>query len=629
METKPAINFAQMANTATVEDLISHLQSTFFSADFQKVAETLAVREKNMKQILEQISIEAEKWRKEYLSTEKKHGDLLLKHLTVEEDLNKRKIQCEALKEKVIALREEINVWVHRDKQGEERYAKLLNEVKESDEKVRVLCCGKVRAEAEVENWKKKFNELDVRLSRLEDKAAEVLWQNPLLKDEIEEMIGKKVSRSAKFDKKVNVGSANRKSVELERKSSVSNHHRDETMLMSPGAGSTTCASPKMNCTGLQEADPYSFDLACGDGGANRMQLASGAESFNKMMGSSLAGGKQPQSRELIEIDSDNEEPVRDASASFVNIRASDLKSGEKKMTPELVNLEGSGQTGMENAGSWIGNSLLASNSKRKRASDVIKSEEDSSDDDNMPIGRRKVKSLQELDNLPQASRVDSFLAMPHMSGSNTTSLSPTSNNPGLGGSNVAAVSPPSCNPGLGGSNATAVSPASDNPAFVRRCTEKFEAKFRSSSDSSDSSESEDENDSDHYMENIIASIRRQREKKGWAFEADMILAFETDNELCLNAVCALHRRRSSNLTSFNSRGFLVLDALRVTALAEFLIDGDQQGKLRKSVSELLQFDPKGLDDCRKLARRHSKQLFDIYRNKEDPFFLPPNLNSD
>lgn len=38
----------------------------------------------------------------------------------------------------------------------------------------------------------------------------------------------------------------------------------------------------------------------------------------------------------------------------------------------------------------------------------------------------------------------------------------------------------------------------------------------------------------------------------------------------------------------------------RGTTLAEFLIDVDPQGKLKKCVSELLQFDPKGLDDCKK-----------------------------
>lgn len=60
----------------------------------------------------------------------------------------------------------------------------------------------------------------------------------------------------------------------------------------------------------------------------------------------------------------------------------------------------------------------------------------------------------------------------------------------------------------------------------------------------------------------------------------------------------------------------------RGTTLAEFLIDGDPKGKLTKSKMELMAYDPKGLDDCRRLAIEHSKQLFEIYQKQEDPLFL-------
>lgn len=56
--------------------------------------------------------------------------------------------------------------------------------------------------------------------------------------------------------------------------------------------------------------------------------------------------------------------------------------------------------------------------------------------------------------------------------------------------------------------------------------------------------------------------------------------------------------------------------------MAEFLIAGDPQKKLRKSVAELEKHDQKGLSDCRRLAVTHAKQLFEIYQKKEDPFFL-------
>lgn len=58
--------------------------------------------------------------------------------------------------------------------------------------------------------------------------------------------------------------------------------------------------------------------------------------------------------------------------------------------------------------------------------------------------------------------------------------------------------------------------------------------------------------------------------------------------------------------------------------LAEFLIDGDPQGDVNKSVEELQEYDPKAPELCRTLATHYSKQLFAIYKSKEDPLFLPP-----
>lgn len=79
---------------------------------------------------------------------------------------------------------------------------------------------------------------------------------------------------------------------------------------------------------------------------------------------------------------------------------------------------------------------------------------------------------------------------------------------------------------------------------------------------------------------------------------------------------------------SFNFFSMLIMHpsiGRRGTTSAEFLIDVDPQGKLKKCVSELLQFDPKGLDDCKKKKKKasgRSKQLFEIYQKKEDPLFM-------
>ena len=70
-----------------------------------------------------------------------------------------------------------------------------------------------------------------------------------------------------------------------------------------------------------------------------------------------------------------------------------------------------------------------------------------------------------------------------------------------------------------------------------------------------------------------------------------------------------------------NQRGFSKFDAHRGCTLAQFLINGDPQGDLKKSVKELQAFDPNAVELCRNLATHYSRQLFKIY-NKEDPYFL-------
>ncbi|KAI3860848.1 hypothetical protein MKX03_002464, partial [Papaver bracteatum] len=64
------------------------------------------------------------------------------------------------------------------------------------------------------------------------------------------------------------------------------------------------------------------------------------------------------------------------------------------------------------------------------------------------------------------------------------------------------------------------------------------------------------------------------------------------------------------------------------TTLAKFLMAEDCKGDVKKSVIELEIFDSEAIVDCRRLARRYSMQLFDIYQNGKDPFFLPASTSS-
>ncbi|XP_026423448.1 uncharacterized protein LOC113319397 isoform X2 [Papaver somniferum] len=127
-------------------------------------------------------------------------------------------------------------------------------------------------------------------------------------------------------------------------------------------------------------------------------------------------------------------------------------------------------------------------------------------------------------------------------------------------------------------------------------------------------------------MDMLAMKYRNTNEDKEikWEFEADMLSSFEEDHELCMKAVCALYRQQISE-----GKGLLHnSDALRCTTLAKFLMNEDCEGDLNKSVKELEIFDSKGVEDCKRLARRYSTQLFSIYENGKDPFFLPATTAS-
>lgn len=233
-----------------------------------------------------------------------------------------------------------------------------------------------------------------------------------------------------------------------------------------------------------------------------------------------------------------------------------------------------------------IGDETASLSSKIKRKRDSGCNNGDcGSDDNNTPIDKRK--HPQELSHGPRISPENHCFATPNLG--------------------VSDVEP-------------AVPSIIHNPVSIRRCEEKSEVR------SSDS----DEEDIDYFMDSMFATLKRKKENPEWEFEVDMLQEFARDDEVCLNALCALYRQQLSKETSMKnpvsskSRGFSPFNALRGTALAKYLIDGDPQCKLKKTVSEVRVYDPKAIDDCRRLAIQQSKQLFEIYKKKEDPFFLPP-----
>lgn len=144
---------------------------------------------------------------------------------------------------------------------------------------------------------------------------------------------------------------------------------------------------------------------------------------------------------------------------------------------------------------------------------------------------------------------------------------------------------------------------------------------------SEESSPEPEESDSEINYKDVMACIGRKRNAKDWKYEAEMLSAFAEHPELCLKAVCALYRKQTEDERSekatfvHNKQGFNQIDALRGSCIAEFLLDGNSFGPLKKTVHDLEKYDCYGLEFCHKLAARYSKQLFAIYQNKEDPNF--------
>ncbi|CAI9302498.1 unnamed protein product [Lactuca saligna] len=127
-----------------------------------------------------------------------------------------------------------------------------------------------------------------------------------------------------------------------------------------------------------------------------------------------------------------------------------------------------------------------------------------------------------------------------------------------------------------------------------------------------------------------LDKIRRKKDlNMKWELEGDMLADFGKNPELCMKAVCVLYKQQTKDEKEckatiyHNERGFSHPDAKRASKVAEFLTEKDPNCDLKKTVEELKRYDTNGIKYCRKLAIKYSKQLFEIYKNKEDPNFMP------
>ncbi|KAF5451111.1 hypothetical protein F2P56_031406 [Juglans regia] len=375
-------------------------------------------------------------------------------------------------------------------------------------------------------------------------------------------------------------------------------------------------------------------------------------KSPNKKLAPSTPGGARPASICILDIsDSENEQTTNiqlpashNEGIQNVQILGDGTLASPVGSEKEVVYGNSSKQTNYdeEEVDAFNKNLLFTLPSRRKRVLNIVTSDSES-DEDHIPISKLKRMRLQEK--VP--GQVVSEL--------NGCSVTATTN---LGDNVEGSVTPPrhrlatlrKCE-GQGGveRNSSIQAdesiyhrgiPTSNN---VEADSEEFGSDSEGESlggfivESPDvshaddaSSESPEVSDENSDFGEILSKIQRRKDGKSkWEFEGDMLAELGKDTELCMKAVCALYRRQTSDEKSsketfyYNHRGFSKFDAPRASSLAEFLTDGDPGGGLKKSVTELQQFNPKAVELCRTLATRYSKQLFEIYEINEDPHFLP------
>ncbi|XP_047061485.1 histone H3.v1-like [Lolium rigidum] len=102
-----------------------------------------------------------------------------------------------------------------------------------------------------------------------------------------------------------------------------------------------------------------------------------------------------------------------------------------------------------------------------------------------------------------------------------------------------------------------------------------------------------------------------------WDSEGHMVTSLLNENniEFYMQALCALYRQ--GKLSPKDKRV-----EVRAKKLAEFLLDGDLQGPMKRSAEELQKQDVAISEFLLQVTVDHSEKLYGIFRYKEDPYFF-------
>ncbi|XP_052171788.1 uncharacterized protein LOC127787811 [Diospyros lotus] len=623
----------------------------------------LEERSKKAEQRCMVLELEIEKRKAEFVLLEGKFRALEVGKIWIEDELKVLKRRNVELEKQMAKIGNVTTVL-----SGENGGGKVvdLTEEKDEEEKVmqlmvenKILECEKKRAEFEAERWELKYRDLELRFLQLEKDTSTLMVPSP------SEMHERQTTKANGLKAGLNVVTSTDC---LETENKTVDH--EETIRAATRVNSTCPkATDDMQRTGTPLIDiltkqstqaeerggGFQFETRLGHGIRVRKQLAFDEEgSLSKKLAPPTPGSERASSFGIIDISDSEDEPTNTnvhmplesqenrMVCVSTDFPSRDTMDNENKRIPDgNIKRPLLDQSDKVNTDGRKGNSPFISTPKRRRTSNIVTTDSES-DDDNVPICKIKTKYPQELkkDELnccPNTANVYEEKARESATprrrlvtlGNCNTKNAPEHNSP--------------CNSNHDRANYHSGVPTNqgiENDEMEDESESDTEDEslggfIVSSSDVSDSdngsSASEEVSDDDVDFDEVLSRFRRSTgQKLKWEFEADMLAAFGKDLELCMKAVCALYRQQTSEekiskgTLYSNQRGFSQCDAFRGTTLAEFLADGDPKGDLKKTVEELSKYDPKGPELCRTLATRYSKQLFAIYKNNEDPLFLPP-----
>jgi len=329
------------------------------------------------------------------------------------------------------------------------------------------------------------------------------------------------------------------------------------------------------------------------------------ARSPSKKLAPSTPAGARPASLGIIDIsDSDDEQTTHillptsnDEVTNKVHI-SDDCKLGlsmgsaKEKFYGNSLKQIHYDENDEEDADACKENLLFTPTPKRKRASNIVTSDTESDEDDNVPISKLKRMRLQEKVPNEVGSDLNDCLVTVTPLGDNVKgSVTPQRQHLmslrksiGKGGAARNSSSQASKTKYDRGIPTCEDAEDDDSEEFGSDSEgESLGGFIVSSSDVSDAddacSEKKDVSDENTDFDEVLSKHQRNQDHKlKWEFEADILAAFGKDTELCMKAVCALYRQQTSEEKSSkeafysNHRGFDKFDAPRYASECIVLI---------------------------------------------------------